>query len=219
MKVVKKIDVPFPALSIDNFIPDIELVKKAAKSFDEMKPNDWVKYSKEGGQVQYCSKIPRKSKKESLYLLDYIAHNFNPSDYFLNENNVFPDLSHYGGGMMLTPNSKNQGGYLGMHIDADIHGVNRTWKREYSAVLCISEHYDESFDLLVHNGEKHDRLEYKFNRLNVFKCTPNSWHGFPTITTGLSRKVLGVMYWSSMNEEQIKSARDKAKFNNDLKFK
>ena len=218
MKVTKKINVPFLALSIDDFIPDVNLVKKAAKSFDEVKSEDWVKYSKEGGQVQYCSKIPRKSTEECLVLLDYISDNFKPSDYFPNEREVFPDLSHYGGGMMLTPNSKSQGGYLGMHIDADIHGINKNWKREYSAVLCISEDYDESFDLLVHNGKQHDRLEYKFNRLNVFKCTPNSWHGFPTISPGFNRKVLGVMFWSIMTEEQVKNARIKAKFNNNLKF-
>jgi hypothetical protein len=151
-------------------------------------------------------------------LLDYIANNFNPEDYFDNDVRVFPDLDHYGGGMMLTPNCSSQGGYLGMHIDADVHGINRNWKREYSAVLCISEKYDNSFDLLIHDGETHDRLEYKFNRLNVFKCTPNSWHGFPTITKGLDRKVLGVMFWSIMSEDQLKTARVKAKFNNNLKF-
>jgi hypothetical protein len=134
--------------------------------------------------------------------------------------NVFPDVSHYGGGMMLTPNSNSEGGYLGMHVDADVHGINLNWKREYSAVLCISEDYDESFDLLIHDGHNtHARIPYKFNRLNVFKCSEDSWHGLPEITKGFNRKALGVMYWSEMSEEDKKTARVKAKFKYDLEFK
>ena len=107
-----------------------------------------------------------------------------------------------------------------MHVDATTHGMNLNWKREYSAVLCISEEYDSSFDLLLHDGKnKHARIPYKFNRLNVFKCSENSWHGIPEITKGLDRKTLGVMYWSKMTEEDKKNTRTKAKFNFDLEFK
>ena len=105
-----------------------------------------------------------------------------------------------------------------MHVDADVHGINTNWKREYSAVLGISEKYDSSFDLLLHNGKEHTRVPYKFNRLNIFKCSENSWHGLPEITKGMNRKTLGVMYWSVMTEEDKKTARVRAKFNNDLEF-
>ena len=133
-------------------------------------------------------------------------------------NNTFPDISHYGGGMMLTPNSNGEGGFLGMHVDAAIHGRHEDWKREYSAILCISEEYDSSFDCLLHDGNNHIRLPYKFNRLNIFKCAENSWHGFPEITKGLDRKTLGVMYWSKLSEEDKTKEFVKAKFNNNLDF-
>lgn len=218
---IKKIDIPFPALSIDNFVPDEALVRAAADSFDLMSENDWIKYSGENGQVQYCSKIPRRSTPAALKILDYIATNFNPEEYFYNFSKcVFPDITHYGGGMMLTPNIEGEGGFLGMHVDADTHGINQSWKREYSAILCLSEVYDESFDLLVHDGTNlHSRLPYKFNRLNVFKCSENSWHGLPEITRGMERKTLGVMYWSEMSKEQALKPQIKAKFNNTLVFK
>ena len=153
--------------------------------------------------------------------MDYISTHFDPNIIFNGlTNSAFPDLSYYGGGMMLTPNSQGEGGHLGMHVDADIHGVNLNWKREYSAILCISEEYDESYDLLIHDGESvNARLPYKFNRLNVFKCSDNSWHGLPEITKGLNRKTLGVMYWSVITEEEKKTARTKAKFKYDLEFK
>jgi len=218
---IRKIDIPFPALSIDNFIPNESLVRAAAASFDSMAEDEWVKYGGENRQIQYCSKVPRKSTPAALIVLDYIATHFNPAEYFDNfSKNVFPDVTHYGGGMMLTPNIQGEGGFLGMHVDADTHGINKIWKREYSAILCMSEEYDESFDLLVHDGSSlHSRLPYRFNRLNVFKCSENSWHGLPEITHGMERKTLGVMYWSKMSEDEASRSRVKAKFNNRLVFK
>ena len=112
--------------------------------------------------------------------------------------------------------------YISTHFDPSkmFGDFNLNWKREYSAVLCISENYDESFDLLLHDGKtKHTRLPYKFNRLNVFKCSDSSWHGLPEITKGLNRKTLGVMYWSVITDEERKTARTKAKFKYDLEFK
>jgi len=218
---ISKIESPFPAISIDNFIPSTALVRAAAESFNDFKEEEWVKYSGSNGQIQYCSKVPRKSTPAALVVLDYIATFFDPNTAFNNLTlNAFPDMTHYGGGMMLTPNISGEGGYLGMHVDADVHGIHKHWKREYSAILCISEEYDKSFDLLVHDGNKsHNRLPYKFNRLNVFKCSENSWHGLPEITPGFERKTLGVIYWKKMSDSEILKARVKAKFNNGLEFK
>ena len=155
----------------------------------------------------------------ALLCLNYIAAHFDPNVAFNGlTTNAFPDLGHYGGGMMLTPNSNNEGGYLGMHVDAEVHGLHPDWKREYSAILCLSEEYDSSFDVRLHDGENHTRIPYKFNTLNVFKCSENSWHGFPEITKGMDRKTVGLMYWSKMTEEDKKKEKVKAKFNNTLKF-
>jgi len=126
----------------------------------------------------------------------------------------FPDMSHYGGGMMITPNRNGEGGYLGMHVDASHHGIHTDWKREFSAILCLSEDYDSSFDLVVNDGKRKGTIPYKFNQLNVFKCSENSWHGLPEISEGKDRKTLGVMFWSKDEEgKQIK-----AKFNKDLEW-
>ena len=214
---INKTNIPFPIVSIDNFIPSEAMVRAAAESFNDVK--DWVSYS--GGddnQVQLCSKLGRDNVPSSaLLVLDYIATHFDPNKVFGITSNAFPDTSHFGGGMMLTPNSNNEGGYLGMHVDASIHKLNPNWKREYSAILCISEEYDSSFDLRVHNGKEHSTIPYKFNTLNIFKCSENSWHGLPEITKGMDRKTLGVMYWSVATEDDKQNAV-KARFNNNLKF-
>jgi|TARA_Y100000034_G_C6756251_1_gene336520 hypothetical protein len=213
-----RISSPFPAISIDDFIPSEAIVRAAAESFNDV--NDWVSYSVEDNQIQRCSRFGRENiPPAALILLDYIASNFDPNKEFNGlTGNAFPDTSHYGGGMMVTPNSNGEGGYLGMHVDATSHGLNHRWKREYSAILCLSEEYDSSFDLIIHDGNNsHARIPYKFNTLNVFKCSDRSWHGFPEITKGLDRKTLGVMYWSIMTDED-KANAIRAKFNNSLSF-
>ena len=211
---------PFPYISIDDFIPSAALVRAASESFHLVRDSDWVKYSAKNGQVQYCSKGRDLITPPALLIMDYIAANFDPNIAFNGiTKNAFPDMSYYGGGMMITPNKNNEGGYLGMHVDADIHAVNKDWKREYSAILCISEDNDPSFDLLIHDGNNcHGRIPYKFNRLNIFKCSENSWHGLPEITSGKDRKTLGVMYWSKVSMLERSKARVKAKFNNKLDF-
>ena len=217
---VTRINTPFPAVSIDDFIPSKALVRAAAQSFELVGEKDWVKYGADKGQVQYCSKGRDATPPAALTVMDYIAIHFDPNIVFDGlTDNAFPDMSHYGGGMMITPNSNNEGGFLGMHIDADVHAKNPSWKREYSAILCLSEEYDSSFDLLVHDGKnKHSRIPYKFNRLNVFKCSKDSWHGLPEISKGMDRKTLGVMYWSAMGDAEKASARSKAEFKRDLDF-
>ena len=212
MKITKH-NFSIPAISIDNFIPSNSLVRAASESFNTI--DDWVKYSKDDGQIQYCSKLGRDNvPAPALLLLDYIATHCNPDSLMGFDTKCFPDMSHYGGGMMVTPNKNGEGGYLGMHVDASHHGLHRDWKREFSAILCLSEEYDSSFDLKIHNGDEHGTIPYKFNQLNIFKCSEKSWHGLPEITKGMDRKTLGVMFWSKDKEgEQIK-----AKFNNNLEF-
>jgi len=211
---VSRTDQPYPIVTIENFVPNESLVRAAAESYDFVE--SWVKYGGENSkQTQWCNTLGRENiPTAALIVMDYIASNFDPNKVFGLTDNAFPDFSFYGGGMMVTPNKKNEGGYLGMHVDASHHGVNNDWKREYSAILCISEEYDSSFDLKVHNGKSYGNVSYKFNQLNVFKCSKDSWHGLPEITKGKDRKTLGVMYWS----KDKKGNQINAKFNDNLEF-
>jgi len=214
---VKRLDIPFPAVVIDNFIPSGAIVRAAAESLEGV--NNWVRYNREdNNQVQLCSRLGRENiPPPALLLLDYIATHFDPNVAFDGiTSNAFPDMSHYGGGAMITPNSKGEGGYLEMHVDASLHGVNTTWKREYSVILGISENYDSSFDLLLHDGkDRHIAIPYKFNRLWAFKCSENSWHGIDKITEGLDRKTLGVMFWSKITDKNNYNDK-KARFDTNL---
>lgn len=214
---------PFPWLTIENFLPE-SIVRAAAASYDEMTDDKWVKYGgDDSGQIQYCNQLGRHNiPSAALLVLDTIALKFDPNKEFggFNEpmltDNAFPDTEYYGGGMMLTPNTNNEGGYLGFHVDATTHGKHKNWKREYSAILCLSEDYDRSFDLEIRDNEgRSTTIPYKFNQLNVFKCSDSSWHGLPEITKGLDRKTLGVMYWSKIPDEAIDNVQVKAKFWNE----
>ena len=212
---INRITKPYPAVYIENFFPNESLLRAAAESYDTV--SDWVKYGGgDSNQIQWCNKLGRENiPSPALLVMDYIVSNFDPNKVFGLTKNAFPDLSYYGGGMMVTPNENGEGGYLGMHVDATYHGVNKNWKREYSVLIGLSEQYDESFDLLIHDGKDgHSKIPYKFNSLWAFKTSENSWHGLNEITKGLNRKSLGIMYWSKSEEgNQIK-----AKFNNELRF-
>jgi len=217
MAVVKPYD-NFDAWYIDDFVSCESMLRGASASFDIMPDDWWISYSSEGGQVGKCAPPDRfKYPPECLMIVDYIAMNFDPNKETGLTKNAFPDVSGYGGGMMLAPNKNNEGGFLGMHIDAEAHKFHPTWKREYSAVLGLSEEYDSSFDLRLYDGQEHCRLPYKFNRLCIFKCKENSWHGFPEITKGMDRKSIGLMYWSISDASQWPLST-KARFNNELDF-
>jgi len=189
---------PYPWMTIENFHPSEPMVRAAAESFDEV--DDWVKYGgDDAGQIQYCSKLGRENvPAPALLLLDYIATHFNPDDE-----------------MGFDTNRNGEGGYLGAHVDASHHGIHNDWKREFSAILCLSEKYDSSFDLRISDGKVRGTIPYKFNQLNIFKCSDNSWHGLPEITEGMDRKTLGVMFWS---KDKV-GKQIKAKFNNNLEWK
>jgi len=206
---------PYPWMTIENFHPSEPMVRAAAESFDDVE--DWVQYGgDDAGQVQYCSKLGREYvPPPALLLLDYIATHCNPDFMMGFDTKCFPDMSHYGGGMMITPNRNGEGGYLGMHVDASTHGIHKDWRREYSVILGLSEEYDSSFDLIIHDGKKnHARIPYKFNSLWAFKCSESSWHGVNPITNGYDRKTIGVMYWSKDKDGK----EVKPKFNNNLEF-
>ena len=208
----------FDAWYIDDFIPSESMVRSAAESFDHIAPEWWISYDDQSHQTGKCSPPSRDSiTPECLMIIDFIVMNFDPNKQTGLTNNAFPDISGYGGGMMVTPNQNNEGGFLGMHIDAESHKLQPTWKREYSTVLGLSEKYDSSFDLRLHNGKEHCRLPYKFNRLCIFKCKKDSWHGFPEITKGVDRKSIGIMYWSIMKSVEPHLST-KAKFNSELDF-
>lgn len=211
---IKKPYKNFDAWYIDDFIPSVNLVRAAANSFSRINEKTWVYYN-DDNQIGRCVPPSRNSMTpECVTIMDYIATHLDmklidPDD------KTFPDLSGYGGGMMVTPNANNEGGFLGMHIDAQTHKLNPTWQRKYSVILGLSEDYDSSFDLRLHNEKEHCRLEYKFNRLNIFKFHDRSWHGFPEITKGKDRKTIGIMYWTNSNDESIFTT---ARFNKNLIF-
>ena len=226
---VIKLDKPYPAVAIDDFVSPA-LLRAAANSYPDPTWGGWHTYDGNTSDNMALKDTTRDRESitaPALAVLDYIATHFNPADYFEDfgiDIDVFPDFGYYGAGMHILP----ENGFLGMHVDTDIHGGNKVWTREYSAVLCASEEHDSSFDLLLHDGNKnHGRVPYKFNRLMVFKCSNatfkykheyESWHGIPNpITSGMTRKTLPVFYWSK-NKESVKGRRARAFFKNDLEF-
>ena len=73
-----RIDKPYPAILMENFYPNISLLRAAAESFNQM--DDWVKYGgEESNQVQWCNKLGRENITDpAKIVLDYVVENFDP---------------------------------------------------------------------------------------------------------------------------------------------
>jgi len=200
---ITELEIPFPVIAIDDFMPT-SLLRAASNSFPNLDWEGWYTYdgnTSSSTALKVVTKDFISINRPSLVALDYIATHFDPTEYFKEFGfniDVFPDVEYYAAGMHMLP----ENGFLGMHLDADIHPTgNQIWRREYSAILCASEEYDSTFDLLLHNEKEYGRVPYKFNRLMVFKCSGNMWHGIPDpITSGMVRKTLNIFYWSLLNE-------------------
>ena len=59
MENITRINEPYPAVAIDNFIPSSALLRAAAESCRTLKQEHWVSYSKESGQTKLISRDPR----------------------------------------------------------------------------------------------------------------------------------------------------------------
>mgnify|MGYP003657336921 FL=1 len=74
-------------VSIDNFIPSRALARAASESFDQ--DLDWVKYTAEDNQIQYCSKLGIQNLTHPAMLcLQHIATHFDPNAYFRLEKRI-----------------------------------------------------------------------------------------------------------------------------------
>jgi hypothetical protein len=175
---------------IDDAVPP-ELLRAAIAEFPGPDWRHWHKYA-DGNAVKYGTRdrlrIPPACWEvlRSLFAL--------PIEELTGISGTFPDVELYGAGLHLIP----AGGHLGMHLDSDHHPITG-WKREFSGVLFLEENVGGELVL----GETN--IEPRFNRLAMFRCTDQSWHGVPN-PPRFDRKTLSVFWWSQNESDRIRPA-------------
>lgn len=120
---------------------------------------------------------------------------------------TFPDFAGYGAGMHWIP----QGGHLAVHRDAATHPTTG-WQRRLSVCLYLDDQYEGgSLDLFESDGRKLAvSIVPRPNRLVVFECGENSYHGVPDpVTESGGRKSIAAFFWS---REPAEASRTSAEF-------
>lgn len=112
----------------------------------------------------------------------------------LGVSSVFPDFSGYGAGLHWIP----QGGHLSVHRDAARHPT-MGWQRRLSVCLYLDDQHDGgSLDLFESDGKTRAvQIAPKANRLVIFECGDDSYHGVPDMVTAPNgRKSIAAFFWS-----------------------
>jgi len=92
---ITKINEPYPAVAIDNFIPSPSLLRAAAESFKTVKSEGWVSYSKESGQTQLSSRDRMYIPSPALIVLDHIARHILIQIRYLATSQKMPFRTHH----------------------------------------------------------------------------------------------------------------------------
>lgn len=190
---------PFPHIVVDNFWSDDEL-SMAAAEFPEPADPRWKTYRDPKEYGKRCMDEPSTWSRGVGQLLAHMA-----SEVFcesLEDLTGFAPLTAdaVGGGMHMT----GEGGRLDMHVDFNVHPdgkrhrrlnvltfLNPEWEREWGGVLYLGPNRD--IEVLP-----------VFNRMVIFACSDESWHGHPDpIVGGHWRKSLACYFYTPVAEELI----------------
>lgn len=212
---------PFPHLVLDGLWRP-NMLDACREAFDEVSPEGWVEYqdADEWGK-RACNRnlpLPAASLFGKLNSISVVRM----VERFTGMNGLFADPGLYGGGLHAT----RPGGFLGVHLDNEIHPqtrlmrrlnliiyLNREWKDEWGGEL-------ELFDRLRENIVT--RIVPKFNRTVIFETFSHSFHGHTNPVAcpdGIERRSAAVFYWGeprkrarflpTAEEESSSSAEDK----------
>lgn len=178
---------PFPCVVLDDFFAPSLLRACCVEWPDERWPW-WHRYC-DGTADKYASRGGQLPPACQAVLTQMLSLDV---QHLLGVDGAFPDFSLHGAGLHMLP----KGGRLGVHLDAERHPVTG-WRREASAVLCVSEWRTEwGGGLSLYDGpDKMARtVDYRFNRLILF-ATRGAYHGVPE-PVGATRRTLAAFWWS-----------------------
>jgi hypothetical protein len=190
---------PFPYLVQDDRFDANELLDVSAE-IDAMPPSAWHRYDS-----------PDERGKRACHQPDYMgALTREILAYFTSQPGVmlvesltgltglFPDPSLYGGGVHVT----DPGGFLGLHLDNEIHPRTGMHRRLNLIIYCTPKWYpDQGGNLELWDRDREGpvvEIAPYFNRTVLMATDCHSYHGHPqpTAATAPPRKSLAVYYWS-----------------------
>lgn len=194
---------PFPHLVIDDFL-EAEFASGCSADFDNVHPEQWSLYSKEG----YAKKLEfRKQHLMGKHLQRFFEMaNSEPFVHQLEEitgiRGLQPDPSLMGGGLHLI----QPGGFLGVHIDFNWF-EEKQMHRRLNLVLYLNEAWKPSNggELELWQAEPQvciKKIAPIYNRLALFEVGPRNFHGYPDQIRHQPRRALALFYYTKQIPEK-----------------
>ncbi len=202
---------PFSHVVIDNF-----LTPPAAAMLDRAFPNPArAKVNKSRDYVFAKNKFEKSgfrniSADTELLYQELLGDRFRSVISSVTGRDVFVDPSFYGGGMHIS----GAGSFLDMHVDFNMHPIQKTWHRYLNLLLYMNDGWQEDWGgrlrLRHRDGEAIKEVEPVFNRAVLMLTNDISVHGFSPIhfPAGRYRKSLAVyMYYEDGTRKKPRVTR------------
>lgn len=213
---------PFPYIYIDNIL-DYEFAGECQKEILNIKDSEWDRYSN-----PFENKFTLRNK-------DNLPNNCQKLFNYLTSEIFIEMLSLKMGVKLFNDSTKNWWGIhkyqhndnLDIHCDAGIHPITEN-KKHCTLGIYLSKNWEKQNKghLEIWNGDKitddNPKLKNKvssilpkFNRLVLFNCTDNAWHGNPepvNIIKDEMRIFLTISYLSNDFSESYSNKNKKAFF-------
>lgn len=216
---------PYPHMFQDNFITDVVLATKIQEEILSLPLSEFDRYDNPFEQ-KYTLRDKSRYPPTLQRLIDYFV-----CDEFIDK------LSQVTGHQLLRDDSKNfygvhvyePGDKLDIHVDAGLHPDSKL-KKQVTLGIYLSYQWSDDCgcELEVWRGDSLDGNNYnsaklyecvtrivpRFNRLILFNCDDNSWHGNPNRMTGpeTSRRIFVTVSYLSNDKDMYKNHKEKAYF-------
>jgi hypothetical protein len=123
----------------------------------------------------------------------------------LTNRDVFVDPQFHGGGF----HQGADGSFLDMHVDFNIHPINKDWHRIVNCLLYLNKDWDHSFggELLIKSTPESDPIgiEPTFNRAVIMVTNESTYHGFRKmdLPLGVTRKSIATYAYELVDPKSI----------------
>ncbi|MHB8669956.1 MAG: 2OG-Fe(II) oxygenase [Acidimicrobiales bacterium] len=115
---------------------------------------------------------------------------------------LFVDPAFHGGGF----HQGGDGSFLDMHVDFNLHPLNRTWLRMLNILLYMNQDWEESWGghLMVKSGVDAPTraIAPTFNRAVIMMTAGNTYHGYRrmSLPPGVTRKSIATYAYREIQE-------------------
>lgn len=194
---------PFPHIALDNFL-ETPVLERALQEFPKADSQDWISY-----RHINSNKLGKTDRKTFPPTVGAVIDELNSPQFvqFISElsgiEGLFPDEDLEGGGM----HQSTKGGFLNVHADFTAHTHHPDWQRRVNIIVYLNKDWDDAYGGQLELWDKQmtkvmHRVSPIFNRVVIFNCDFDSFHGHPipmTCPENMSRKSLALYYYTKQD--------------------